>query len=844
MKILKPFAILMFLLIAAQYSFAQTAVVYGTITDERGKPIELAHIAMAGTPGGVTSSESGEYEIRVPAQKSITLLFSFIGYKQSNQSLSLEPDQRYQLDIILPISATELPGLEVRDRRIRATSLTRLNPRTALMIPTVSSGIEDLIKTLPGVSSSTELSSQYTVRGGNFDENLVYVNDIEIYRPFLIRSGQQEGLSFLNSSLVSSILFSAGGFAAEYGDRMSSVLDINYKRPLETAGSASVSLLGAEMHIEGRAFEGSKFSYLLGARYKTNQYLLNALDTKGAYKPNFTDIQLLLNYELNPKWELSALGYYSRNQYKLIPETSEVTFGTFQEAYRLTVYYDGQEVDQYSTGMGAFTLTHRPHNDLELKLIGSAYSTIESETYDILGQYWIGQLETNPGDEQYGNVFQTLGVGSYLEHARNYFDATIINLEHKGTLVSDHTVTKWGARYQWQQIDDRIHEWDLIDSAGFTLPRPIDEIGSPNPDRPDLLLNNVARAHNILKSSNLNAYFQQSRSYYNELGSEYTLTYGLRSSYWGYGNELLLSPRASIAYKPNWQNEMVFRLAAGVYNQAPFYREMRLFDGSLFPDAKSQRSTHIVLGSDLNFRALDRPFVFTTELYYKFLNNLVPYEVDNVRIRYYADQTANGYATGIDFKLNGEFVRGIESWATLSFMKTAEDVEGDFFDMYLDVNGERVFPGFVGAEAIADTQRVFPGMIPRPSDQRFQFSIFFQDYIPGYPTYKAHLKVLYGSSLPFGQPQEERYRHVLRMPPYRRVDIGFSKQIIGDQTKLKQNSPFRHLSNMWVSLEVFNLFQVRNTISYVWVKDVNNRQYAVPNYLTPRQLNLKLVVEF
>ncbi len=839
------FAFLIVCLLALPFfTVAQQATVYGKITDESGRAIELAHIAVSGQAGGVTSSRNGQYEIRVPHNEKVRLLYSFVGFRTHDVIVELDSGERMQLDITLQMVATELPAMEVRDRRIRSASLTRLDPREAQLLPTVSGGVEDLIKTLPGVSSGSELSSQYTVRGGNFDENLVYVNDIEIYRPFLVRSGQQEGLSFLNSSLVSSILFSAGGFGAEYGDRMSSVLDITYKRPDENRGSFSASLLGADLHVEGRAFGERKFSYLMGARYKTTQYILQAMETQGAYRPDFTDIQTLLMYEFSSKWEISALGYYSRNQYKLVPESRQTDFGTFDEAFRLSIFFDGQEVDRYRTGMGALTLTHRPHSELELKLIGSAYSTFETETYDLLGQYWIGRLETSAGSEQFGNVVQSQGVGTFLEHARNYFDASVINIDHKGAWVKENHTTKWGVRYQWQQIDDRIHEWEMIDSAGFTLPRPIDHPGTPNPQRPDLVFNHAVSAHNQLQINRINAYLQHSRSYLSSWGAEYTYTLGVRGNYWDYADELLISPRLSFAYKPAWRRDMVFRFASGYYHQPPFYREMRLFDGSLYPDAKSQQSIHFVLGSDWNFEALGRSFMFSTEVYYKLLDKLVPYEVDNVSIRYYADQTAKGYAAGVDFKLFGEFVKGVESWATLSFMKTEEDIAGDFYYNYYDDEGGQVYPGFVPAETIVDSLRVSPGMIPRPGDQRFQFSIFFQDYIPGYPSYKVHLNLLYGSSLPFGPPNEERYKHVLRMPSYRRVDIGFSKQIIGAQTSFRNRSVFRHIENMWVSLEVFNLFQVSNTVSYIWVKDVNNRQYAIPNYLTPRQLNLKLVVEF
>lgn len=819
----------------------QKAVVKGKVTDERGKAIELANIAIKDAAGGITTDFRGQYALQIEANTNITLVFSFVGYKQSFQNIRLRPGEEMQLDVVLFTTATTLPVAEVRDARMQSSSITKLNPKEARLLPGVSGGIEDLLKTLPGVSSNNELSSQYTVRGGNFDENLVYVNGIEIYRPFLVRSGQQEGLSFLNSALVSGISFSAGGFAAEYGDKLSSVLDITYKKPSEKAASAAVSLLGGDVHFEGIT-KNLKLNYLFGARYKTTQYVLNALETKGEYKPNFVDIQTLLNYNIHRNWELSLLGYYSRNNYKLVPETRQTDFGTIQEAYRLTIYFDGQEVDRYRTGMGALTLTHRPNDNTDLKLIASAYNTIESETYDIQGQYWIGRLETNLGSEQFGNVIQSQGVGTFIDHARNYFDATTVNIEHKGTFAKDRSVTKWGLRYQFQYIHDRMNEWELLDSAGFTLPRPVDDIGNPNPPKTDLILNNVAKADNILKLNNLNAFTQQSWNFYDEKNTEYTLTAGVRLNYWGYANEWLLSPRLNISIRPEWEKRMIFRLASGVYSQSPFYREMRLFDGSLYEDARSQRSYHFVAGSDLDFMAWNRPFVFTSEVYYKYFDRLIPYEVDNVRIRYYADQQSTGYAAGIDLKVNGEFVKGIESWASLSFMKTAEDIKGDFFDYYLNTDGQKI-GFFTENKVVADTVREYPGFIPRPADQRVQFAVFFQDYIPYYPSFRVHLKMLFGSRLPFGPPNTERYKQTRRMPEYRRVDIGFSKQLISEEN-ISSKAALRHVKNMWISLEVFNLLQIRNTISYTWVKDVNNIQYGVPSYLTPRQVNLKLVVEF
>jgi len=832
------FGLLLFCMIPF-VSWAQSAKVSGTVRDERNQVVELAHVSIMGSNSGVTTDSDGRYEILIPADSTLNLAFSFIGYKPYQKQLKLTAGENLRLDVILQMTATMLPGMEVRDEKIRSSSLTRLDPKLALLLPGVSGGIEDLLKTLPGVSSNNELSSQYTVRGGNFDENLVYVNDIEIYRPFLIRSGQQEGLSFLNSSLVSSIQFSAGGFNAEYGDKLSSVLDITYKRPSESAGSISMSLLGADIHVEG-VTANSKLTYLLGARYKTTAYLLNALETKGAYRPDFTDIQSLITYRINSKWEVSGLGYFSRNKYKLIPESRQTDFGTIQEAYRLNIYFEGQEVDQYRTGMGAITISHKASKNLEMKLIASAFTTVESETYDILGQYWIGRIETTPGSDQYGNVVQAQGVGSFLEHARNYFNAQVFNIEHKGTFLNNRKVLKWGVRFQHQSVEDQMHAWEMIDSAGFSLPALPNFPGQPVTTRPDFELSQSVKAKNNTGINSLNGYLQQSWNFYNPKGEEFVLTAGLRGNCWGYGKEFLISPRASIAYKPEWKKRIVIRLAAGVYNQSPFYRELRLFDGSLNPETRSQQSYQVVAGSDLSFEAWNRPFVFTSELYFKLLDKLIPYEVDNVRIRYYADQEANGYAAGIDLKVNGEFVKGIESWASLSLMQTEENIKGDYYDIYLDKEGKQVY----SRQLIADTMRIFPGMIPRPSDQRLNFSLFFQDYIPGYPTFRVHLKLLFGTSLPFGPPNAQRSQQTLRMPSYRRVDIGFSKQLIGEQSIFKPSSPLRHIKNLWLSLEVFNLLQINNTISYIWVKDIENRQYAVPNYLTPRQLNLKLVVEF
>ncbi|HMM12241.1 MAG TPA: carboxypeptidase-like regulatory domain-containing protein [Bacteroidales bacterium] len=838
--LLRPLLILSALMAFVQ-SQGQQVILRGKVSDERGRPMELVNVAVKGRPGGTTTNAAGMYSLPVEAGKRHTVVFSFIGYTPAERLVDAGVDDGLVLDISLFPATTTLPTAEIREDRLQTISLTRLDPRQASLLPTVGGGIETLIKTLPGVSSNNEMSSQYNVRGGNFDENLLYVNGIEIYRPFLIRSGQQEGLSFINPDMVENISFSAGGFSAEFGDKLSSVLDITYRKPQEFRSSAALSLLGANVHTEGLTRD-QKTTWLTGARYKTTQYVLNAMETKGQYRPDFIDVQALLTHKIHPKAELTALGHYSRNRFKLIPQTRQTDFGTFQEAYRLTVYFDGQEVDHYRTGMGALSLQLRPSSNTRLWFTASAFSTVEAETFDIMGQYWIGRLETNTASEQFGNVVQAQGVGTFIDHARNYFNATVVNLEHKGSTTGRDLSSKWGVRFQRQWVYDRLNEWELIDSAGYTLPRPRDQVGINNPSRPDIILNDVAKAKNRLEVWNMNAFAQQSRMLYDRNDNRYTLTYGLRVSHWGYSGEWLLSPRANVSFKPFKNPDLIYRLSTGVYVQPPFYREIRNFSGTLYPDAKAQRSYHIVAGADYQFKAWNRPFVLTSELYFKYMDRLIPYEVENVRIRYYSDQQSKGYAAGIDLKINGEFVKGIESWASLSFMKTEEDILGDSYNYFVNTDGDRIY-WHTRNKTVADTVTVFPGYVPRPSDQRLLFSMFFQDYIPDYPTYKVHLTLLFGSRLPFGPPGSERYQQTRRMPEYRRVDIGFSKQLLAEDHD-KKSVLLRNVKNMWVSLEVFNLLQIKNTISYLWVKDVNNRQYGVPNYLTPRQLNLKLLVEF
>lgn len=836
--------IILFIALCFQVTiFGQVAVVEGRVTDTLGKPVDLANIAILGGKTGATTDKNGEFIMKVPANKDIVIGVSFIGFAEKQIPLKLSEGEHRLLNIRLENISTTLPGFEVKDERLRTESMIRLNPRDALVTPSMGEGISDLIKTLPGVSSNNEMSSQYSVRGGNFDENSVFVNDIEIYRPFLVSTGQQEGLSFVNSALVSSVLFSAGGFGAEYGDKMSSVLDVKYRRPTEFGGSFSLSLLGAELSVGGTAIN-NKLSYLIGGRYKTNRYILNSLETKGEYKPDFIDVQTLVNYQFNPKWELSFLGYYARNRYIVVPSSRETDFGTFQEVLRFKVYFDGNETDKYEILQGGLTLGFHPRKNTELKLILSAFSTTEMETYDVQGQYWIGQVEENSGSDQFNEVVQTQGVGTYLEHARNYFNADVITLEHKGSKFTDKNIMKWGIRYQFQMVDDVLKEWEMNDSAGYSLPNPVNIPGNSNPDNPDFNLYYFASGKNKLNINRLAVYFSNQWNFTLKNNDLITLTAGLRANYWDFNPEFLLSPRINFSYKPYKKQNLVFRFATGIYYQPPFYREMRNMDGSLNYNIKSQRSIHFILGNDLRFQAWDRPFIFTSELFYKKLDNLIPYTVDNVRVRYYADETARGYSAGVDFKLYGEFVKGVDSWLSLSFLKTQEDIYGDYYYDYYDSDGVKTGSGpDINPEA-ADNVKVEPGYIPRPTDRRVNFSIFFQDYIPKHPYLKMHLRLLYGTGLPFGPPNSPRYKQTLRMPDYRRVDIGFSWQFVNESSDFGPKNPLKHFKTMWLSLEVFNLLQTYNTVSYIWITDYDNRQWAVPNYLTPRLLNLKLTAEF
>ncbi|NWJ51995.1 MAG: carboxypeptidase-like regulatory domain-containing protein [Bacteroidetes bacterium] len=833
-------AILLFITIDAIAQKQSRTTVYGKITDEQNRPLNMVSVQIKET--GSISKEDGSYEISVPTGKQISIIYSLLGYIRQIRQVNPTEDQKIKLDIKLSILTNQLQTVIINERfPDKSFNFTRIDPKSAAVIPTVGGSVESLIKSQPGVSSNNELSAQYNVRGGNYDENLVYVNDIEIFKPFLIRSGQQEGLSFINSDLVSSIAFSAGGFEAKYGDKMSSVLDIHYRNPTEFAGTVMLSLLGASVHLEG-ASKNKKFTWITGLRQKSNQYLLNSMDTKGAYHPSFTDCQGLLTYTISPKLEVSLLGNYAKNTYRLVPEDRETSFGTLNEALRLKVYFEGEEADRFDNGTAALNLNWHPSQALNLKLTGSYFHSYERESFDIMGQYWIGLLETDLSKPNFGDVLETKGVGSYLDHSRNYLTADVFNIEQRGAITHRNNQFQWGIKAQHEQINDRLNEWTMIDSVGYSLPYPPQTPGEI-PQNSDFKLSSAVKTEHNLASWRYIG-FVQNTIYLRSDSVKIWLNTGLRSAYWDVNHEWLLSPRVILGYKPNWQNNITFRISSGLYQQPPFYRELRDLDGNLHLNTPAQQSIHLLTGADWIFKSWGRPFKLTAEAYYKFLNNLIPYEIDNVRIRYLSGEKAKGYATGIDFKINGEFVPGLESWASLSFMKTEEDIVGDYYYRYLNKQGETIVPGYTSDAVAVDSVKVNPGYIPRPTDQRVTFSLFFQDHLPNNPTVKVHLNLLYGSALPFGPPDSPKYLQTLRIPPYRRVDIGFSKQIIGEEATYKPKNRFRHIKSLWISAEVFNLFQISNTVSYLWISDVTNRKYAVPNYLTPRQLNLRLIAKF
>jgi len=789
--------------------------VKGKVVDQEQHPLEMVNISIKGTTLGTISNSDGEFTLPTVSGTSIVIVFSYVGYKNAELEVNLS-ESKSVIQMLKPEfqNIKEIVIQQKRDNNNLVTILPKITER----LPSLAGSVETLIKTLPGVSNNNELSSQYSVRGGNFDENMVYVNGIEIIRPFLVKSGEQEGLSFINSDMVSSIGFSSGGFDASYGDKMSSVLDITYRKPDHNGASVEIGALGASAHFEGNAANG-KFSHLTGIRYKNTAYLLGTLDKKGEYNPSFADLQTNLNFRFNPRTSLGFLGNYSSNTFQFIPETRLTKFGTLTNPYQFLVYFEGRERDKFENYLGTFSADYSPGNHVILKFQASSFHSLEKESYDILGEYYLSDINQIPESQLYPDSSMSMGTGAYLDHARNELKAKVSGLEHRGILSVDHHQLRWGLKFQHEDISDRVSEWEMRDSAGYSLPYKNNE----------LKLYHAKAGNNKVISNRYSGFIQDSWS--TPVGhGELDITGGVRFQYWDYNRQTILSPRISGNWKIGDTRKRIIRIAWGVYHQMPFFKELKNQEAQIVQGVKAQKAIHYLIGYDHIFTAFDRPFKFTTEFWYKALSHLIPYKVDNLNISYIPGQTALGYATGVDFKINGEFVPGAQSWASLSFMKTEEDILGDYYYRENATN--------------SGTEKVFPGYIPRPTDQRLNFSLFFQDFFPRYPTVKMNMTLFYGSRLPFGPPRGERYMDIFRMPPYRRVDVGFSKTLIDKDKTYLQVSKKYGIKEAWIGFELFNLFDINNTISYFWISDIKNQMHAVPNYLTGRRINLKLMVRF
>ncbi len=801
------FILAMLVLMTGVPALAQNNItISGLVTDENGAPIELATVHIEKQLVGTITNLKGEYTISARSEDSVVVVFSMIGYNTRKRVLK-KPQGKIRLNVMLPNTGYELGEVTVTESKRQTGSIQSLQIDKAKLMPDASGGsIEAFIATQAGVSSNNELSSQYNVRGGSFDENIVYVNGIEVYRPLLIRSGQQEGLSFINPDMVENVGFSAGGFEAKYGDKMASVLDITYKKPKEFEASASMSLLGASGYV---GFATKNFSMTNGIRYKTSRYLLGTLDVKGEYDPNYIDYQTYINWHPSKRFEIGFIGNFSQNSYNFIPSDRTTKFGTMETAKEFKVYFDGAERDLFRTFFGSIEAKYNINEHNSLSFLASAFKTNEQETYDIQGQYWLSDLdETEEGSTPENGEGSTSGVGTYLEHARNYLTAKVQSYSLLGKHKINANEIMWGLELKHEAIDEKMREWEVRDSAGYSLPH--------LPDRVSLIYN-LNSKHNI-SSNRFSFYAQDTYKLNSEIGL-FTFNAGIRGSYWGFNREFIFSPRVSVGFIPKFNEDFTFRLASGVYYQAPFYKEFRdttTVNGNteveLNRDIKSQRSIHFVLAADYKFRAMNRPFKVTAEVYYKKLDNLIPYNVDNVRISYYGKNMAKGYATGIDFKLFGEFVKGTDSWITFSLMKTEECINGKW--------------------------------IPRPTDQRYNLSLYFTDYFTKNDRWKLSLKGSLADGLPFGPPHAGREKAVFRTPAYKRVDIGMSYRLLDNEDGRNYKRIAKPFRNIWLGIDCFNLLGINNVNSYYWVTDVYDNQFAVPNYLTSRQINVRLLFEF
>ena len=812
------------LLLSILYSsalWAQKATVRGVILDVFDEPIPSVNITFGNT--GAISDLDGYYLIEITANEDVQITYSHIGHKNVQATLNLSNNEDYELNPVMKTDIEQIATVVISGRENkRVEGITTLSPEAIRRMPSAISGVTSLLTSLPGINSNNELSTQYAVRGGNYDENLVYVNEIEVYRPFLIRSGQQEGLSFVNDDLTSSVDFSAGGFQAKFGDKLSSVLDITYRKPTEVQASLDASLLGVSVSA-GDISDDGKFTGIVGLRYRDNSLFVNAKETQTNFKPTFLDAQTYLSYKFNNKLEIGFLGNVAINKYSYKPLTRQTNFGTLADPVALLVFYEGQEEDKYDTYFGALKATYVASQNYTAKFIGSIYQTQEQEYFDILAQYRLGEVDTSIGSENLGDVTFSEGIGSQLTHARNNLDALIVNLEHKGNATIGENEIEYGVKFTHEDIRDRVQEYEIIDSAGFSIRPPLVDFANLQPYEPftsEIVPYTNIRAQNDVQINRLSGYGQWSRR--TTIGSsDLWLNAGVRAHNWTVSGQdiqsttqTVFSPRGQVSLKPNWDRDMLFRLSGGVYHQPPFYRELRDSTGTVRPGVKAQKSIHIVLGNDYSFNLWDRPFTLNSEVYYKKLTNVNPYTLDNVRIRYRASNNAVAYAYGLDLRLAGEFVPGTESWISLGYLKTEENIDDK-------------------------------GYIFRPTDQRLKIGMLFQDYVKVVPNLKGYLNLQYNTGLPGGSPSyADPYNFQERLPDYKRVDLGVSYVLI-DATRPKEEGVFKYFKELTLGAEIFNIFDVQNSISNTFVRDVYTKvQYSIPNYLSPRVFNVRLTAKF
>jgi len=806
---------LLIVLLLLPLTLVAQGVVEGVVRDAGGRGVmPYVNVGIVGQGGGTVTDSLGAYRLALPGRDSVTLRFSFTGYQPEERRVSLTGGRRLKMNVQLKAVSTQLESVEIVDDRTRQTTFTHIDAARLDDAVGPKGGVEGLLKMLPDVHSSNELSSQYSVRGGSFDENLVYINDVEVFRPMLIRSGQQEGMSIINPDLVDFILFSPGGFDASYGDKLSSVLDIRYARPSHFQGKVSASLLGAAATVQGRA--GERWSYAAALRRHSNQYILGSLDTRGSYTTAYTDLQALVGYKVNDRLDLGALAIWTHNVYGLVPESQTTTFGGFFNPMALRIYFDGQEQDRYHTLLGALTADWRPSDDWHLTSALSVQRISERERYDVQSQYWLYELAQgeNVGD----TAMFDRGVGTFLEHARNRLSTSIASLDLKASRYARLGNWNFGLKVQLESIEDRLREWRWVDSAGYTLPSDLPPIGDPSGLPSSPILQQYANSNHSMGTFRTGLYAQRELNFHTRRQSDIKVLAGVRALL--YANSVgevfhfLLSPRASVNYKPRMKHDMLFRLAAGVYQQPPFYREYRTPEGALVGELPAQKSYQLTGSLDWNFRLWNRPFTFTADLYGKYLTDLIPYTVDNLRVRYQPELSAVGYVAGLSLRLNAELIEGLESWASLSLMRTQEDIEGDGL-----------------------------GWLDRPTDQRLSFKIFLQDNVPSMPWWRMSLNLVFATGMPLNVPFGQYSHSQLRLPSYYRVDWGNTIRLSQFES-LKHKKVFRVVDDIQIGLEVFNLFNFRNVVSYLWVSDYENQPHRVPNYLTARQVNLKVTVLF